>query len=108
MNYTDVINPFRKNVNKISIIFNDGDRRDTIDKAMYTVNEPGVDPSQVRTNDLVKIKSDWPGNREDYAKFLRYELTTFTQQENPESGEKIKKVHRFDSIKDLKMNQGDD
>ena len=38
MNYTEPINPFEKNINKISIIFNDGNKRERIDSAMYMPN----------------------------------------------------------------------
>jgi hypothetical protein len=38
MNYTEFINPFKKNLNKISIIFNEGGRRELIEEGMYLPN----------------------------------------------------------------------
>jgi hypothetical protein len=35
MNYTDFIRPFEKNLNKISIIFNDNGHREMIEEEMY-------------------------------------------------------------------------
>lgn len=49
MNYTDFIRPFDKNLNKVSIIFNDNGHREQIEEAMYLQNDPRIrDKSHIR------------------------------------------------------------
>lgn len=108
MNYTDFIRPFENNLNKISIIFNDGGRREMIEEEMYLSNKRGIDKSTIRTIAKDDLKGDWSGNIDDYAKFLRYELSTVYQKKNKNSTKDFKKVHRFDSLKDIYQPEGED
>lgn len=69
MNYTDFIRPFEKNLKKISIIFNEGNRRELIEEEMYMRNHPDVeDPDKnVRTIEKNKVKGKWNDDFDDYA-----------------------------------------
>lgn len=108
MNYTEFINPFKKNVNKISIIFNEGARRETAEEGLYLPNQIGRSVGELRANDLAGVKGDWPANRADFGKFIRFELSTFYQNKHENSTQEITKVHNFDSSRDLRMPAGDD
>lgn len=108
MNYTEFIDPFKQNLNKISIIFNDGGRRETLEESMYLPNQIGASKDGIRSNDLSALKGDWPDNRENFAKFLRYEISTSYQNKNENSTQEITKLHKYDSMKNIYMNGGDD
>ena len=102
MNYTEFIRPFEKNLKRVSIIFNDGGRREQIEEQLTLLNDENVDPSTVRKVPFDTIKSDWSDNIKDNAKFLRYEISTTYQNANKNSLQRdFKKVHRFDSLADL-------
>lgn len=85
MNYTEFIDPFKKNLNKVSIIFNEGGRRETVEESWYLSNVKGAKKEEIRTNDLSALKTDWPDNRENFAKFLRFQISTFYQNKNDNS-----------------------
>ena len=75
---------------------------------MYLPNEKGVNPEEVREVEKDDYKGDWPENIEEYAKFLRYELSTVYQNKNGNSTKEFKQVHRFDSMKSIFQPEGDD
>jgi len=85
MNYTEFIRPFEKNLKKVSIIFNDGGRREQIEEQLTLLNDPNVDPSTVRKIPFDDIKADWADNIADDAKFLRFEVSTTYQNPNKDS-----------------------
>ena len=79
-----------------------------IEERMYLPNQKGVIPEEVREIDHGDYKGDWAKNIAEYSKFLRYELSTVYQHKNKNSTEEFKKVHQFDSMKDLFQPEGDD
>lgn len=109
MGYTDFIRPFENNLKKISIIFNEGNRRDLIEEEMYMRNHPGIDvDKEVRTVEKNKVKSKWNDDFDDYAAFLRYEVSTVYQNKNESSTKEFTKVHATDSLKSLYLPDSDD